>query len=705
MTAVQSLWLLLGLMVGAPLAYLAGFHLLPWMIQAMGLVPFLLLSPVIAMGGVSAYTFLSAAIAVGVKRLLIGRYRAARIPVWSGLYLRHWMVQQTTRIVPWRFLEGTVFQQVVVRALGARIGRRVHIHRGVGLLQGGWDLLEIGDDATLSQDAAIRLIDYDDGHLVVGAVRIGAGCTLDVRAGMGPGTSMGDYAYLGPLSSLPSGASIPAGERWDGVPARPAGAAPEPEPCEAQGRSLSPMSFGLLLLASRLLLGILLGLPAELLAIGAALACGIDAKAALDWLYGPHLGAGILAVGIALVLVSGPLTVAALALAARAMGTVQEGVIPRWSAAYVRVWLKAGLVQSAGEWLSGTLFWPVWLRAAGMKVGPGCEISSILDTVPELVEIGSESFFADGIYLGGPRIHRGTVTLAKVGIAAGSFLGNHVVIPAGEVLPEGVLVGVCTVGRDGGIQPGSSWFGHPPFELPRRDVVECDRALTHDPSILRYGNRVFWELLRFALPVLPMLVFAAWIKVLSSAEAGLSAAAFLLGAVPLAGLAVALFFVLFVLGLKWFLLGRVRPGIHPLWSCWCSRWDFLYVAWAVYARGALAALEGTLLLTWYLRAMGMRIGKGVVLGGGFAQVVDPDMLSFGDGSTVSALFQAHTFEDRVLKIDRVEIRAGATVGSGTVLLYGADIGEGTKVSPHSVVMKRERLLPGMTYEGCPTRAV
>jgi non-ribosomal peptide synthetase-like protein len=158
-----------------------------------------------------------------------------------------------------------------------------------------------------------------------------------------------------------------------------------------------------------------------------------------------------------------------------------------------------------------------------------------------------------------------------------------------------------------------------------------------------------------------------------------------------------------VLALKWALLGRVKPGIHPLWSCWCSRWDFLYVVWAVYARAALGALEGTLLLTAYLRAMGMRIGRDVVLGPGFAQVVDPDMLELGDGSTVSALFQAHTFEDRVLKIDRVTIRAGATVGSGAVLLYGADVGEGTRVAPHSVVMKREVLLPGRSYEGCPTR--
>ena len=36
-------------------------------------------------------------------------------------------------------------------------------------------------------------------------------------------------------------------------------------------------------------------------------------------------------------------------------------------------------------------------------------------------------------------------------------------------------------------------------------------------------------------------------------------------------------------------------------------------------------LEGTLLLSCYLRAMGMKIGRRVVLGTGFSQVVDPDM--------------------------------------------------------------------------------
>jgi acetyltransferase-like isoleucine patch superfamily enzyme len=120
-------------------------------------------------------------------------------------------------------------------------------------------------------------------------------------------------------------------------------------------------------------------------------------------------------------------------------------------------------------------------------------------------------------------------------------------------------------------------------------------------------------------------------------------------------------------------------------------------------RPTLLHLEGTLLLSWYLRAMGMKIGKRVALGPGFAQVVDPDMLIIEDGATVNAMFQAHTFEDRVLKMDYIHVRRGATVGYASVPLYGADIGAGAYVAPHSVVMKQERLLPGVRYEGAPTR--
>ncbi len=113
--------------------------------------------------------------------------------------------------------------------------------------------------------------------------------------------------------------------------------------------------------------------------------------------------------------------------------------------------------------------------------------------------------------------------------------------------------------------------------------------------------------------------------------------------------------------------------------------------------------EGTLVINAWLRLFGVRIGRRVFLGSGFAQVVDPDMLNFEDDATVVNLFQAHSFEDRVLKKAPVYIRERSTVRQGTVMLYGADIGVNAIVAEQSVIMKNEHLKAGYHYQGAPTR--
>lgn len=702
-TIAQAAWLLLGLVLGSLATWALTFELLPRLVQSLGAIPFLLLSPLLLLLGISLYVPLSVLLVVLIKRILIGRYQPLRAPVWSSFYVRNWMVQQAASLIPWTLLEGTTFHLSALRMLGARIGQRVHIQRGVGLAQGGWDLFDIGDDVTISQDVALRLVDLEDGHIVVGSVSIGAGSTLDIRSGVGTNTVMEPESYLAPLSSLSNGGRIPQGERWDGIPAKPAGLAPPRPALTVKQKTLSPVAHGILLSLARLIVGMLVALPYELPILALALYYGVSSETVLDWLYAPSFDLRSLLVICLVVTTPVPLALIFEALLLRAVGTVHMGVISRWSIAYIRVWLKTRMVQVASEWLSGTIFWPHWLRLAGMNIGRNCEISTIIDVVPELITIEGPSFFADGIYLGGPRVHRGTVTLSRTHLGKNTFLGNHAVIGSGQYLPEDILLGVCTVADDSIVQPGTSWFGHPPFELPQREIVEYDRSLTHEPTFLRYWTRVFWEVLRFSLPIIPTLALIVWYEMAARAEASVSPPMFLFVALPLINLALAAFFCLLVLAMKWCLLGRVRPGMHPLWSCWCSRWDFLYVAWAFYAHAPLLALEGTLLLPWYLRAMGMKIGRRVVLGSGFAQVVDPDMLHFEDGATVNCHFQAHTFEDRVLKIDYVRIGRRATVGHGTVVLYGADIGARTRVAPHSVVMKRESLLSGRSYADSPTQ--
>ena len=152
-TLIQSAWLLTELIGVSAAAYLLAFVVFPRAAATVTPAVAAIAVPLAVAAAILLYLPLSIALAVIVKRLLIGTYVPLRAPAWGGFYVRNWIVSQAMRLVPWKLIEGTVFQHAALRALGARIGRRVHIHRGVDLLQGGWDLLEIGDDVTIGQEA------------------------------------------------------------------------------------------------------------------------------------------------------------------------------------------------------------------------------------------------------------------------------------------------------------------------------------------------------------------------------------------------------------------------------------------------------------------------------------------------------------------------------------------------------------------------
>jgi len=569
------------------------------------------------------------------------------------------------------------------------------------LTDGGWDLLEIGDDVTLSQGAAIRLTELEAGEMIVGPVVLEAGCTLDVHAGVRTDCRVERDAFLTAHSSLPRGGRIPRGERWDGIPARAAGQAPH-VPTVVHNRTFSPRAAGDILLIARLALVMFLALPTELLslAVWQSYAGSLSSTAsALDTL----LDVRAMVTVIALAVFAVPLTLLMAAIACRVIGHGRDRVVSRWSAAYVPLWLVPDLVDSAQRWLYGTLFWPHWLRLAGARVGRGCEVSSLIDALPATIDIGDRSFCADGIYLGGARVHRGTVTVRPVVLASNVFLGNGALVPGGVRVPEGTLLGINTVADPRVLRPNTTWFGHPPLRLRRRPVSAADARIAEHPSALRRATRLFWETARFLLPAGPVLSFLLYLWAIERVTVTGSLTTLTI-AIPLITLATALLPIVAALATKWLLLGRVRAGTHPLWSNWASKWDFFCVVWNVYVRELAAELRWTALLVILLRAAGVRVGRGVVLDGRFAEdLPDPDMITIEDGATVEGTFQAHTFEDRVLKNGPVVIRAGATVSHEAVLLYGADIGANTRVAPHSVIMKHERLLPGLAYEGFPIR--
>jgi hypothetical protein len=95
------------------------------------------------------YLPMSLLVAVLTRWILIGRYKPGRHQICHGFYLRNRIVASTVKLIPWSLLELTCLQPISLRALGATTGRRVHFDKGVKFDNGGWDLLQIGDDTAL----------------------------------------------------------------------------------------------------------------------------------------------------------------------------------------------------------------------------------------------------------------------------------------------------------------------------------------------------------------------------------------------------------------------------------------------------------------------------------------------------------------------------------------------------------------------------
>jgi non-ribosomal peptide synthetase-like protein len=175
---------------------------------------------------------------------------------------------------------------------------------------------------------------------------------------------------------------------------------------------------------------------------------------------------------------------------------------------------------------------------------------------------------------------------------------------------------------------------------------------------------------------------------------------------PLIALASSAAVLLFVVLLKWSLVGRYRPRVRPLWSGFVRRTEFvtgIYEAAAVPA--LLTFLTGTPLLGPALRLFGARIGRHTLIDTTY--LTEFDLVEIGDDASVGAMasLQTHLFEDRVMKMDHVTLRDRASVGAKAVVLYGSVVEEDASLAALSLAMKGEVLPAGTTWCGIPAQKV
>ena len=130
-------------------------------------------------------------VGIASKWIIVGRYKTGRYPLWSGEYLRWWIVSQIVSI----FGQGIFTDEVpfigsklvclYYSMLGATIGENVKIHKDAKL--GEWDLLTIGDNVRID-NSTVRPFTLDEGHFVLLPIKVDSDCSLGVKSILTPGT-------------------------------------------------------------------------------------------------------------------------------------------------------------------------------------------------------------------------------------------------------------------------------------------------------------------------------------------------------------------------------------------------------------------------------------------------------------------------------------------------------------------------------------
>ncbi|MER0485012.1 Pls/PosA family non-ribosomal peptide synthetase [Streptomyces sp. Edi2] len=661
--------------------------------------------------GAASFGCLSA-LPILLKWILIGRWKPRQVRVWSLAYVRFWIVKTLVRSDPLVLFAGSPLYALYLKALGARIGRRVVIlSRNVPVCT---DLLTVGDGALIRKDAYFNGYRAQAGLIQTGPVTLGKDTVVSEATVLDIDTSLGDAAQLGHASSLHSGQAVPDGEHWHGSPAQRTDVdyqVVDAAECGAARRLLH--SVLQLLTVLLVCVPLAIGAVAILLAAAPQLAAALEPgpSALTSWtFYGDALA-------FSLVVFFGALPVGLLLVTTvpRLLNrTITPGkVYPLYGFHYgvhraiTFMTNRRSLMRLFGD--SSCIVH--YLRCLGYDLSRIEQTGSNFGTevkheTPYLSSVGSGTMVADGLSINNADFSNTSFRVSRTSIGAHNFLGNRIAYPSrGRTGDNCLLATKVMVPVDGKVREGVGLLGSPSFEIPRSvqrdssfDGLKSEEQLRHRlPAKNRHNaTTMAWYLLA-------RWVYFFLVTLLASAAADLYA--------PFGAAAVALANVLVVLitAVYYVLIERAVTACHPTDPLFCSIYDLRFWRreryWKVPSETYLRMFDGTPFKSVIWRMLGVRIGSRVFDDGCY--LTERTMVTIGDDCTLNAgsVVQCHSQEDGTFKSDRSTIGSGCTVGVGAFVHYGVAIGDGAVLAPDSFLMKGEVVPQHAWWGGNPARQI
>jgi non-ribosomal peptide synthetase-like protein len=396
----------------------------------------------------------------------------------------------------------------------------------------------------------------------------------------------------------------------------------------------------------------------------------------------------------ALLLISPPGRIAIAAGGARLLlRGVRPGSYPRGGGVHLRLWAAerlaelSGATRLSGGWLTG------YARALGVRIGPDVDLHS-LPPVTGLLRLGRGSAVEpevdlSGHWLDGDRLRIGTIRI-----------GQEATVGARSTLFPG-----ARIGKRAEIAPGSGVAGTVPARQRWGGVpaARTGRVTRHPAARPRRTRR--WRLAYDLTSVL-----LALLPALAAVPALLIAAAFLRGhttlsgalgrvllAVPPATLAFLATYALLVLVAVRVLGIGLRPGQHAVhgriaWQAWTTE------RLMSMARVVLFPLYASLFTPMWLRALGMRVGRGVEASTVLAL---PTMTTVGDGAFLAddTLIASYELGGGWLRIAEARVGKRAFLGNSGMTAAGRAVPKRGLVGVLSATPKRAKA--GSSYLGMP----
>ncbi|MBV1851493.1 Pls/PosA family non-ribosomal peptide synthetase [Catellatospora tritici] len=645
------------------------------------------------------------ALPIALKWLLIGRWKAREVPVWSLGYLRFWLGRTVVRGNPLAAFAGTPLYNVYLRLLGAKIGPgAVIMSTTVPVCT---DLLTVGAGAVVRKDVHFSGYRAHAGLIQTGPIAIGAEAIIGEQSVLDIDTRVGDGARLGHASSLHAAQEVPAGQYWQGSPAQRAGGDLATAPPMRIG-AVRKTVYCTLKLANLLLLTgplawaflvvLLTRVPVLARMLGAA-----DLTVTRGYYYRDvAIITGIMFVGGALLGLGVVLTVPRL-----------FNLFLKPSRVYRLYGIHHWLQVAVGRWSNSAYFMRLfgdssfivhYLRWLGYDLGNVVQTGSnfgneLKHDSPYLCSVGTGTMVSDGLSLINSDVSATSFRLSRTTVPPRSFLGNNLAYPAQATVGEDCLFGTKTaVPTTGGVRTGTGLLGSPSFEIPRGVAREPGDRPTGDElkRRLRAKNRynlvtiVLYLLVGFGYAYGALLLTLTALDLLS--DWGLSV-------LPLAGVVGLVYHTAYTV-----LVERAVGLFRRLRPMRCSIYD-PYYWWheRLWKLEAGVSFAGTPFRGLIWRALGVRVGRRLFDDGCY--IPEKTLVGIGDDGTLNAnsVIQCHSQEDGVFRSEHTELGSGCTLGVGAFVHYGVRIGDGGVLGPHSFLMKGEQVPAGQVWDGNPAR--